>query len=112
MPYKDAEQKREWERLHRKERRARRRELRREEAAREEPRPEAPSLFGDASSSLLPLAAGGTLATYNPKLAIGAGGLTLAVAIFHKKDWSWWIVGMFLLVVGVFIHWNLKMEGK
>ncbi len=45
MPYKDAEQKREWERLHRKERRARRRELRREEAAREEPRPEAQSLL-------------------------------------------------------------------
>jgi hypothetical protein len=110
MPYKDVEQKREWERLHRKERRARRRELRREEAAWEEPRPEAQSLFGGASSLLLPFAAGGALAAYNPKLAIGAGGLTLAVAIFYRKDLNWWIVGMFLLVVGVFIQWNLKTE--
>jgi hypothetical protein len=112
MPYKDAEQKREWERLHRTERRARRRELRREQAVRDEPRPEGQSLLGGASSLLLPLAAGGALAAYNPKLAIGAGGLTLAVAIFYKKDWSWWIVGMFVLVVGVFIQWNLKTEGE
>ena len=40
MPYKDIERKKEWERLHRPERLARRRELRRINAAQEEAQPE------------------------------------------------------------------------
>jgi len=42
MPYKDPERKRQWERLHRSGRLARRRELRQAEAAREPPSPTRP----------------------------------------------------------------------
>jgi hypothetical protein len=110
MPYKDPEQKREWERLHRSERLARRRELRQAEAAREEAQPVPQRLQGGASGLLLPLAAGSALAVYNPKLAIGAGGLTLLLAAVYKKDWSWWILGVSILVIGLFFQWNQKTE--
>jgi hypothetical protein len=110
MSYKDPERKRQWERLHRSERLARRRELRQAEAAREGTQPEAAGLHIGASSLLLPLAAGGALAAYNPKLAVGAGGLTLAAAALYKKDWSWWIVGLLILVIGLFFQWNQKSE--
>jgi hypothetical protein len=110
VPYKEPQRKREWERLHRSERLARRRELRQAEAAREEAQPRAGRLQIGASSLLLPLAAGGALAAYNPKLAIGAGGLTLAAAALYKKDWSWWIVGLLIVVIGLFFQWHKKTE--
>jgi len=48
MPYKDVERKKEWERLHRPERLARRRELRRIEAEQQAARPDtAPSEHHD-----------------------------------------------------------------
>jgi ferric-dicitrate binding protein FerR (iron transport regulator) len=112
MPYKDPEHKKEWERLHRSKRLARRRELRQAEAAREQAQHEAPRPLGGASALLLPLAAGSALAAYNPKLAIGAGGLTLAAAAFYKKDWSWWIVGVLILVIGLLFQWNEKTDQK
>jgi hypothetical protein len=55
---------------------------------------------------LLPLVAGGALAAYNPKLGMGVGGLTLVVAAIYKKGWSWWIVGIVVLVLGFFFQWN------
>lgn len=110
MPYKDPERKRQWEQSHRSERLARRQELREAEAAREEAQPETPRLQGGAGALLLPLAAGGALAAYNPKLAIGAGGLTLAAAAVYKKDLGWWIVGLLILVIGLFFQWNQKNE--
>lgn len=68
MPYKNPERKRQWVRLHRSERLTRRRELRQAEAAREDAQPEAARLHSAAGILLLPLAAGGALAAYNPKL--------------------------------------------
>ena len=105
MPYKDPEQKREWERLHRSERLARRRELRQIEATWKKAHP---GLQDSGAGFLLPLAAGGTLAAYNPKLAMGAGGLTLLLAAVYKKDWSWWIVGILIVVIGLFFQWHKK----
>lgn len=58
------------------------------------------------------MAAGGVLAAYNPKLAMGAGGLTLLLAAVYKKDWSWWIVGMLILALGLFFQWNDRDEKK
>ena len=85
MPYKDDQHKREWERLHRPWRLARRRELRQIEAAWNEAHPGVSRTAGTAANFLLPLAAGGVLATYDPKLAMGAGALTLVVAHVYKK---------------------------
>ena len=110
MPYKDPERKRQWERLHRSGRLARRRELRQAEAAREAAQTDAARLQTGAGSLWLPLAAGSALAVYNPKLAIGAGGLTLAAAALYKKDWSWWIVGLLIVVIGLFFQWHKKTE--
>ena len=31
-------------------------------------------------------------AAYNPKIGMGAGGLTLVVAAAWKKNWAWWLV--------------------
>ena len=102
MPYKDAEAKREWEREHRPQRLARRRELRGIETARNQAYPEA---FG-AVSFLVPAVAGGALAAYSPKLAIGTGVLTLAIAGIYKKGWAWWIVGLLILALGLFFYWS------
>lgn len=106
MPYKDAKRKTEWERLHRPQRLARRRELRRIEAARKEAQPEALRVHDQGASVLLPVLAGGALAAYNPKLAMGAGGLTLLAAAIYKKGPTWWIVGALILVLGLFFQWN------
>ena len=107
MPYKDLQRKREWERLHRPQRLARRRELRRTEAARKEAQPEAANATDGGGGFLwLPVAGGLALASYNPKLAMGAGGLTLLGAAFYKKDWRWWIVGILLLAFGLFFQWS------
>jgi len=109
MPYKDLERKKEWEQEHRSQRLARRRELRTIEAA----RIAAPPEDQDGSASiLLPLVAGGALAAYNHKLAMGAGGLTLFVAALYKKDWRWWIVGILILAFGLFFQLNDRNTKK
>jgi hypothetical protein len=59
MPYKDLERKKEWERLHRPQRLARRRELRRVEAAQPMSQREAPSTQLSGVGFLVPLVAGG-----------------------------------------------------
>ncbi|MGB2666330.1 MAG: hypothetical protein WAK48_20175 [Candidatus Acidiferrum sp.] len=58
MPYKDPEQKKEWERLHRSQRLVRRRELRQAEATREGAQGEAQRFTGAARGLLIPVAAG------------------------------------------------------
>jgi hypothetical protein len=105
MPYKDPQKKLEWERQHRPERLARRRELRQIEATWKAAHPEAPRMPGTASVFLLPLAFGGVLSAYDPKLAISAGVLTLLVAAGFKRDWRWWIVGTIILSVGLATLW-------
>jgi hypothetical protein len=45
-------------------------------------------------------------------LAMGAGGLTVAVAAVYKKDWRWWVVGILILALGVFFQWNKGNENK
>ena len=112
MPYKDDQHKRQWERLHRPRRLARRRELRRIEAARQQAQPETIRLNGQGAGVLLPVLAGGALAAYNPKLAMGAGGLTLVAAAVYKKGLTWWIVGILIFVLGVFFHWNESLRQK
>jgi hypothetical protein len=113
MPYKDERHKREWERLHRPRRLARRRELRRMEAARNEAQPEVPRVHDrQGAAVLLPVLAGGALAAYNPKLAIGAGGLMLLAAAIYKKGPTWWIVGILIFTLGVFFHWSESLRQK
>jgi hypothetical protein len=109
MPYRDPEAKKEWEQEHRSQRLTRRRELRQIEAAWKEAHPE---VQNSGASFLLPLAAGGTLAACDPKLAMGAGGLTLLLAALCKKDRSWWILGILILALGLFFQWNAKDEKK
>jgi hypothetical protein len=75
---------------------------RRIEAAHKEVQPEPSRGKGIESSILLPLAAGGALAVYNPKLAIGAGTMALVVAAVFRKTWSWWILGAAILIAGLF----------
>jgi len=94
MPHKDPHRKTEWEQLHRTQRVARRRELRRIEAVRQSaqevpPTPKGPSFFR-------PVIAGSASAPYNPKLAMGAGGLTLVAAVLYKTNWTWWAVGIII----------------
>jgi hypothetical protein len=110
MPYKDAERKKEWERMHRPQRLARRRELRLLEAAQRTARPEAPSTQHGGFGFLIPIVAGGALAAYDPQLGMGAGGLTLAIAAIYKKDWRWWIVGAVILAVALFFYWENQKE--
>lgn len=112
MPYKDPEQKRAWERLHRFQRLARRRELRRTEAAREQASPEDGSSGAIETVFLLPVAAGSALAAYNPKLAMLTGGGTLVVAGLFKKGLSWWIFGALLLAFGLFMQLSGKKRTK
>jgi len=106
MPYKDPRRKKEWEHRHRAKRLTRRHELRRIEAIRQEAQPEISQAQIDGTGLLLPLVAGGALAALNPKLAIGAGGLTLVLAALYKKGWNWWIVGFFVLAAGFFFASN------
>jgi hypothetical protein len=112
MPYKDPARKKEWERLHRPERLARRRELRQQDVG-NIPVSEAkvPTLDGD--SALLPIVgglAGLGLAAYQPKLAIGSGGLTLLIAAILKKGSMWWILGTIVLALGIFFLWIERDE--
>lgn len=112
MPYKDSQRKLEWEQQHRAHRVARRRELRRIEAARQAAQPDPREDGISGASFMLPMIAGGALAAYNPMLAIGAGGLTVLVAAIYKKDWRWWLVGIVLLILGVYFQLNKNNENK
>lgn len=111
MSYRDPQKKLEWEVQHRPQRLARRRELRQIEVAWKAAHPGAVTGQGNVAGLLLPLAAGGALASYDPKLAIGAGGLTLAVAAIYRKDWRWWIAGVLISIVGLFFLWT-NQNGK
>jgi hypothetical protein len=112
MPYKDPQKKLEWEAQHRPERLARRRELRQIEADWKAAHPGSVTGQATATNFLLPLAVGGVLASYDPKLAIGAGALALAVAAMYKKDWRWWIAGALILIVGLFFQSTNQDEKK
>jgi hypothetical protein len=112
MPYKDPQAKREWERLHRPQRLARRRELRRIETVWKEAQPEAHAVLDGGIGFLIPLIAGGAVAAYSPKLAIGTGGLTLAIAGIYKKGWSWWVVGILIVVLGLLFYWSDQNDEK
>src|SRR5882724_6778812 len=112
MPYKDLERKKEWERMHRPQRLARRRELRRIEAVQQATRPEEPSTQPGGLGFLIPIVAGGGLAAYDPKLGMGAGGLTLAIAAFFKKGWRWWVVGSVILAVALFFYWDNQTSAE
>ncbi len=103
MPYKDPERKKEWERLHRPQRLERRRELRRVHTGEQTTRPDVPQVGG---GFLLPLIAGGALAAYNPKIGMGAGGLTLVVAAVWKKNWAWWLVGCVTLLIALLFYFT------
>ena len=105
MPYKDPERKKEWERLHRPQRLARRRELRQSQIDSTPDEPEAAPPPQDGVNILLPIVGGLGLAAYQPKLAIGAGGLTLLLAAIFEKGSMWWIFGAIILVLGIFFLW-------
>jgi hypothetical protein len=108
MPYKDPSLKREWERLHRPERLARRRELRRIEATRQTLQPEV--LDGHPDGFPWPvIAIGGALAAANPWLGLGAGSLTLLVTALRDKDRRWLVVGALVVVISLLVLW---LEGK
>ena len=112
MPYKDSERKKEWERLHRPQRLARRRELRRIAAAQKAVRPEVSSARPQSGAVFpVPPVTGGGLAAYNPTLGMAAGGATLAISGIFKKGWRWWIVGLALLAaaaVALFLYLYIK----
>jgi hypothetical protein len=112
MPYKDPQLKREWEWRHRPQRLARRRELRQAEVDWKRAHPGTLRLKSTHAIFLLPLAAGCALATYDPKLAMGVGGITLLVALVYKKDWRWWITGILILAVGLFFQWTSQSVKK
>jgi hypothetical protein len=104
MPYKDPERKKEWERLHRPERLARRRELRHGQALEQMTRPAVTRESNGGVGFLVPLVAGGALAAYNPKIGMCAGGLTLVVAAAWKKNWVWWLVGCVTLFIALLFY--------
>jgi hypothetical protein len=113
MPYSDPERKREWELQHRSRRLARRRELRRIQAAHNPTEPVAPQVEGSGAGVLwLPVGGGAVLASYHPKFAMGAGGLTLLLAGLYKKGWIWWVAGAVILTIGVLFQWNQQDTKK
>jgi cell division protein FtsW (lipid II flippase) len=61
---------------------------------------------------LVPVIAGGALAAYSPNLAMGAGGLTVAVAAIFKKGASWWVVGILIVLLGLFFYWSDQNDEK
>ena len=96
----------EWERQHRAARLARRRELRRTDTANtmtaaQPVTPTAPN--ADIGSTWLPVIAGGAIAFFDPKLALGIGSLTLILAAIYKKGGSWWVAGIFTLALALFL---------
>src|SRR5690348_10019365 len=106
MPYKDPERKKEWERLHRPHRLARRRELRRSEAAQQQPRHETPRVEVGPAALLVPVIVGGAVATYSPKIGMAIGGVTLVSSAVWKKGWAWWLLGCVILVVALLSYWS------
>jgi len=106
MPYKDPERKKEWERLHRTERLARRRELRYAQPAEQTARPRVIMESSGGVGFLVPLVAGGALAAYSPKFGMGAGGLSLVVAAVWKKNWAWWLVGCVTLFIALLFYFT------
>lgn len=108
MPYKDPERKKAWELQHRTQRLTRRRELRRlQEAAKTPQRSASDPVLGPIGPLWLPMLAGAGLAAYSPKLALGAGGLTLLAATYYRKGWQWWLVGaLTVLLAFVFLLWE------
>jgi hypothetical protein len=106
MPYKNPERKKEWERLHRAERLTRRREQRRTQGTEQTTRPAATRESNVGVGFLVPLVAGGALAAYNPKVGMGAGGLTLVVAAVWKKNWAWWLVGCVTLFIALLFYFT------
>ena len=111
MSYKDPEAKKEWERLHRPQRLARRRELRRIAAAPQAARPEGSSARPQSGAGFpAPPVTGVGLAAYNPKLGIAAGGATLAIAGIVKNSWRWWKVGLAVLAVAMAVFFYLYYQ--
>ena len=106
MPYKDPQRKREWERLHRTERLARRRELRHAQAVEQTARPIAVRKASGGVGFVVPLIAGGALAACNPKLGMGAGSLKLVAAAVWKKNWAWWLVGCVTLFIALLFYFT------
>jgi len=106
MPYKDPERKKEWERLHRPQRLARRRELRRVQVAEPATRPIATREESSGIGFLVPLIAGGALSAYNPKIGMAAGGGTLVIAAIWKKNWAWWLVGCVTLFIALLFYFT------
>ena len=106
MPYKDPERKKDWERLHRNERLARRRELRYVQAVEQTTRPQVTRESSGGVGFLVPLVAGGLLAAWNPMLGMGAGSLTLVVAAVWKKNWAWWLVGCVTLFIALIFYFT------
>jgi hypothetical protein len=102
MPYRDPQQKQEWERLNRPARLARRRELRRLTAAREAEKASVQSGHG-GSFVWLVLAGGVAVTLYSPPLGLGTGTVTLIVAALMKKSWHWWMVGAAMLVLALLL---------
>jgi len=112
MPYRDPERKKEWERLHRAQRLARRRQLRQNETVARPPQPDAAQVEFGSSALLIPIVAGGALAAYSPKLGLAAGGLTLTSAAIFKKGWAWWLVGCVILALALFFFWRDQQDLK
>jgi hypothetical protein len=109
MPYKDPERKKEWEKIHRAERLARRRELRRVgsrpiDAPQVEPQRNAPKVEVAGLALLFPVIAGCVFAAHSPRAGIAVGGLTLVSAVVFKKSWVWWLVGCVTLLVALFFY--------
>jgi hypothetical protein len=111
MPYKDLRHKREWERRHRSERRARRRELRRIEGTLKATQVPSGHRDNGNDSPWRLLAGGGVLALYNPALALGVGSLTLIVAALRNKSWRWWVIGAAVVAFALMLLLN-KDKGK
>lgn len=105
MPYKDLQRKKEWEQQHRTERLARRRELRQRQTETTSTTPETVLPTLDGFGVLLAAVAGFGLAAYQPKLAVGAGGITLLISAIFKKSAAWWIIGAIVLAFGVLFLW-------
>jgi hypothetical protein len=110
MPYKNPQSKKEWELKNRAQRLARRRELRqinaapRHNAVPRQVKPKALRVKNRTATLLVPMVAGGALAAYSPKCAMGSGGLILLSAVIFKKGWEWWIVGTIILALGFFFY--------
>jgi len=108
MPYKDLERKKAWEQTHRTRRLARRRELRRLEEAAQPIHQSVSNPIGASIGPLwMPMLAVVGIAAYRPKLALGAGGLTLFAAMYYPKGWQWWLIGLLTVLLALlFLNWN------